>query len=112
MHEISLKNKLKRNLGIDGVMMKKDSANSPNFTLSFPVPENDLTGRSKIEKEIENFYSDEGFEVRDTEGGQIARDKENNEAYLIGIIRNNQHGQREYNIRIAKTDKPELFYNN
>ena len=110
MHGISLKNKLEKDLGFGGIMMKKDSAQSPNFTLTFPVPEKDMAGRSRVEKAIENFYSQEGFDMGTTEGGQIA--KRDNEAYLIGIVRDTPYCPDKYSIRVAKTDKPELFYKN
>lgn len=111
MYGILLKNKLERDLEIDGIMMKKDSADSPNFTLNFPVPENDLTGRSKIEKEVRNFYSNEGFKVKSIRGEQLAINEENKEAYLIGLTRSSRSQNRKYNIRVARTDNPQLFYN-
>lgn len=110
MYGVKLKNELEKELGPEEIMMKRDSANSPNYTLTFPVPENDLTGRSRVEKTIENFYSGQGFEMGTVEGGQIA--KKDNEAYIIGIVRDTPHFPGEYNIRIAKTEKPELFYKN
>jgi len=110
MHGISLKNKLERELGVEGINMKKDSAQSPNFTLTFPVPEKDMAGRSGVEKAIENFYSQEGFEMGTIEGGQIVN--RDNETYLIGIVRDTPYCPDKYSIRVAKTDKPELFYKN
>jgi len=45
-----------------------------------------------------------------TEGGLIAKNKDN--AYLIGIVRDTPYCPDKYSIRVAKTDKPELFYQN
>lgn len=112
MHEISLKNKLERELGVEGINMKKDSVQSPNFTLTFPVPEKDMAGRSRVEKVIEDFYSKQasgkGFDVETIEGGLIA--KGDNEAYLIGIVRDTPYCPDKYSIRVAKTDKPVNYF--
>jgi len=104
-----LSGKLKQEMKLNykNMEVKKDSSNSHNYTITFPIPKRDLTGRSKVEKIIKDFYKEKGFNVKDIDGGQLV--SKNKDNYLIGMVRNSSYLPGKYSIRIAKTENSYLF---